>query len=414
MAKWKAPKDFIDYIIDVEGSRKTKGRHYPYPSAEGGSDTVGYGHKIKRGENFSKGLSEEEARALLDKDLQKASNDLKSSITNANWDKLDNKRKEMLVAYQFNLGNVKAKFPKFTQAVIQNDKETMVKEYARTYKTPEGQTLSLQRSDDLFYDRYLSDTGPRQIGPTKKKKSVTIMPEKSKTIGQTPMPEQEEEQTSTQGTPEDAFSNIDQEAYFANSEKSKKALEADYRRFVAKATVLLHTPAVTKNVVKSLSSGSSVEKVGDVTYAVVDKVSEAMRKEGQSIPDEVLAVATSYIMPLVVEIGEASGLEPMPQDEQEAALSHTVNRYINSEVQKGRIDPKKLAEENGRSVQQMSPEQRAQIDEQMKRIDAAARRSVQRGDPLLRKQQIETEIKQELWPGYSVAEDSTTGSGGLL
>lgn len=53
------------------GYDKASGRWYPHNSLEGGSDTIAYGHKLQPGENFSKGLTDSEAVALLKKDIAK-------------------------------------------------------------------------------------------------------------------------------------------------------------------------------------------------------------------------------------------------------------------------------------------------------------------------------------------------------
>lgn len=47
------------------------GKFYPYADSLG-KMTVGYGHLIKQGEDYSKGLTEEEADKLLSKDLANA------------------------------------------------------------------------------------------------------------------------------------------------------------------------------------------------------------------------------------------------------------------------------------------------------------------------------------------------------
>ena len=39
------------------GWNETEKKWYPHKSVEGGSPTIAYGHKLKRGESFSKGLS---------------------------------------------------------------------------------------------------------------------------------------------------------------------------------------------------------------------------------------------------------------------------------------------------------------------------------------------------------------------
>lgn len=41
----------------------------PYPSPEGGADTIGWGHKVKAGEDFSGGITGPQADDLFSKDL---------------------------------------------------------------------------------------------------------------------------------------------------------------------------------------------------------------------------------------------------------------------------------------------------------------------------------------------------------
>lgn len=71
-------KEFIDEIIQYEGNlnfQKAKGhfrnnKFYPYKDSRG-FNTIGYGHKIIKGEVFTRGITEEQATALLLKDLRK-------------------------------------------------------------------------------------------------------------------------------------------------------------------------------------------------------------------------------------------------------------------------------------------------------------------------------------------------------
>ncbi len=51
------------------GYNKQRGRWFPHASLEGGSGTIAYGHKIQKGENFSKGITDSEAERLLEKDI---------------------------------------------------------------------------------------------------------------------------------------------------------------------------------------------------------------------------------------------------------------------------------------------------------------------------------------------------------
>jgi GH24 family phage-related lysozyme (muramidase) len=51
------------------GYNKELKKWYPHKSIEGGTDTIAYGHKLLKGEDFSKGLTDEEATQLLKKDV---------------------------------------------------------------------------------------------------------------------------------------------------------------------------------------------------------------------------------------------------------------------------------------------------------------------------------------------------------
>jgi hypothetical protein len=52
------------------GYNKGAGKWFPHRSLEGGADTIAYGHKIKKGEDFSKGITDNEAERLLEKDIR--------------------------------------------------------------------------------------------------------------------------------------------------------------------------------------------------------------------------------------------------------------------------------------------------------------------------------------------------------
>jgi hypothetical protein len=54
------------------------------------------------------------------------------------WNSLSWKQKWLLLDFQFNLGDVVRKFPKFTKAVMENNKQEMLNQYKRYYKDASG------------------------------------------------------------------------------------------------------------------------------------------------------------------------------------------------------------------------------------------------------------------------------------
>lgn len=51
------------------GYNKQLKKWFPHKSIEGGSPTIAYGHKIQQGEDYSRGLNDNEAERLLEKDI---------------------------------------------------------------------------------------------------------------------------------------------------------------------------------------------------------------------------------------------------------------------------------------------------------------------------------------------------------
>jgi len=149
------PVTFARYIQDLkiqEGfSNVRNGLHFPYPSPEGGLDTVGYGHKLTAPGQFSSGLSEAEAQKLLETDVRKSELLAKSYIDKkygkGTYDKLPQNSQMVLTDFQFNLGNLKG-FPKFVDATVSGDKETMLAEYKRYYKDKSGETKEVKKRND--------------------------------------------------------------------------------------------------------------------------------------------------------------------------------------------------------------------------------------------------------------------------
>lgn len=149
----KSTGSFIDYIKKVEnqgkiGYNSEKKLWFPHKSFEGGSDTIGYGHKIQSGENFSKGITDAQAEELLKKDLAKAKQQVNKELGGV---KLTPKQEEMFIDFVFNMGTLK-KFPKFTQSVLKNDLDGIKAQYKRYAG---GKELKGRNSE--FLKRFLSE-----------------------------------------------------------------------------------------------------------------------------------------------------------------------------------------------------------------------------------------------------------------
>jgi len=133
-----------DFLKGAENNSKV-GRDFitglwePHTSVEGGNDTIGYGHKLTNAElesgtihgiNYKDGLNDDEIETILEKDIveheERAARFIQKKY-DTKWGDLTNKQQDMLALYEFN--GVLSMFPGFTKAVLEEDWETVEKEY---------------------------------------------------------------------------------------------------------------------------------------------------------------------------------------------------------------------------------------------------------------------------------------------
>ena len=120
--------------LAMEGWNAEKQLWFPIkaPEKNGGYD-IGYGHKIKKGESFSKGLTNKQVNDLFTKDIDVKVKAAKSTFNNRtlnrNWDELNLQEQILLTDYQYN--GVLPDFKKFMKAVADKDKDSMLNEYVR-------------------------------------------------------------------------------------------------------------------------------------------------------------------------------------------------------------------------------------------------------------------------------------------
>lgn len=118
------------------------------------TEMIAYGHQIKPGENFSKGITEDQAIQLLNSDLnfarEKVKHEIDSTYGIGLFNTLPLQRQEMLVDFMYNLGSLRS-FPKFVRAVLINDQPTIAREYKRFSNGKE-----VTQRNQSFHDRYVA------------------------------------------------------------------------------------------------------------------------------------------------------------------------------------------------------------------------------------------------------------------
>ena len=104
----------LEWLKNLEGSVKVDGKHVVYDDATGKpvpdgtplppGATIGYGHLIKPGEDFSGGLTEKQATELFQRDLQSTYDTIAKQIDGNVLASMPQNQYDALVALVFNIG----------------------------------------------------------------------------------------------------------------------------------------------------------------------------------------------------------------------------------------------------------------------------------------------------------------------
>lgn len=145
-----------------------------HESPEGGNDTVGFGHKLTNVEclfgavygRCLEGLTLNDAEYILAKDVEAAEARVKRKLLHehdADYDELSDRRKMMLIDYEFNVRGGISSFPTFTGAVIAGDRPLQLQEMTRHFTDPQGTVKPLARNR-AFYSTFMTDEAIRALG----------------------------------------------------------------------------------------------------------------------------------------------------------------------------------------------------------------------------------------------------------
>jgi lysozyme len=128
-------------------------RLFPYLD-EAGYPSIGYGHKIKSGENFDGGITQQQAEVLLRQDLRDAENAVNTLVTVP----LNQNQFDALVSFTFNIGVNAFKNSTLLKKLNDYDYQGALAELARWNKVTvngekvvsDGLALRRAREQELF------------------------------------------------------------------------------------------------------------------------------------------------------------------------------------------------------------------------------------------------------------------------
>ena len=102
-------------------------------------------------------LTDKNAKHILLLDLQKADEQLQADY-GEKYNKLDKKRKQMLIDLQYNMGSERVKqFKNFKEGLFSNNIEKMKEEYERGFTNKEGEFKKLTNRNKDFFNYFFVD-----------------------------------------------------------------------------------------------------------------------------------------------------------------------------------------------------------------------------------------------------------------
>lgn len=160
----KPSLNLYNFLKEMESLRNTKyddngniTKMFPYPSPEGGSPTIGWGHKLKKGENFDNGITLEQAEKLLQEDVIEEGVDKLLAFTGDKKInvKLNQQEYDAVISAVFNNGYGETLAASINQGfqIYTKNPETIYKGFLKRvyYKNP--QTHQQEKSDGLVKRR---------------------------------------------------------------------------------------------------------------------------------------------------------------------------------------------------------------------------------------------------------------------
>lgn len=178
---------FKELLKEVENDKKAgfkNGAWFPHKSAEGGTRTLGYGHKLSQQEedgNYvvlpngkvvdfdNRGLTDQEIEQLFDADIQKHKSIAATQWNNAQktpFSSLSPLHQSLLTEIAYNIGGLKSSntgkfgWPSLAKGILNDDPETIKAELMRSFTDEDGNRVQLTKRVDKirsFVDQAVAD-----------------------------------------------------------------------------------------------------------------------------------------------------------------------------------------------------------------------------------------------------------------
>lgn len=155
---------------------------------------------------------------------------------------------------------------------------------------------------------------------------------------------------------------------------SQADVREDYKKYVAKGMTLMYSPQTRESILNLLKGDDPVQRVADAVVMIMQRIDTATRKANIEVKDSIKVLAAHEFVNQVVEYGNTAGIFKLNKELAELALSVTVQDYVKSETQAGRINPKNLQVAIQADMRKMPPKERKEALASSSRIQQTARK----------------------------------------
>ena len=132
-------------------------------------------------------------------------------------------------------------------------------------------------------------------------------------------------------------------------------VKGDIKKYVTKATLIIHSPETSKKIQQMLSQPNPVLQIANLTVMVLQRIDAAARANGSEPQDVVKIAAAQTIVGLLCEMGAAMKKFKLNKAFKVLALTAAIEAYYKGEIQAKRVDPAKLKQSAGNNIKMMDP-----------------------------------------------------------
>lgn len=150
--------------------------------------------------------------------------------------------------------------------------------------------------------------------------------------------------------------------------------EDDLKVYMAKGLELISSPETRDGIIKMLGSSDPVQSLANTLVMVMQRLDTASRAQGLEVDDAIKVIGANQICQELGNIAAAAKIFTLDADHIELAFSVAIQEYVKNEAKIGRINPEKLRAQIMSGANKLPPEEQAEMQKAMQRIQATGQK----------------------------------------